>query len=43
MTKRRKINWSYFKELLFSYLAITKIMYWMDVVTGVGTEGFDLI
>ncbi|MCL2234958.1 MAG: hypothetical protein FWB98_00765 [Defluviitaleaceae bacterium] len=40
MKKRDKLP---FKELLFTYLAITKIMYWMDLVMGVGGEGFDFI
>jgi len=43
MKKQKKIDRSLLKELLFTYLAITKIMYWMDVIMGVGTEGFDFI
>jgi len=42
MKKQKKTNWSDFKELLFVYLAITKILYWMDALT-MGTEGFDFL
>ena len=28
----KKINWTPIKEMLFTYLAINKIMYWIDVI-----------
>jgi len=41
MKKQKKAKWANFKELLFIYLAITKIMYWMDALT-MGADGVDL-
>ena len=34
----KKINWTPIKEMLFTYLAINKIMYWMSVIFS--AEGF---
>ena len=37
--RMKKRNWSAIKEMLFTYLAITKIIYWMNTITAIDQGG----
>lgn len=43
MPKKKKKSAFTFKELLFAYLAISKLMYWVNNISSIGNEGFPAI
>jgi len=40
MRMRKKKRWLSLKEILFSYLALSKVLYWLDMTTGVEQGDF---
>jgi len=36
-------TWTPLKEMLFSYLAVTKILYWLNTVTALNQAGFGVV